>query len=124
VGVPDAGQVGHDREVVLPVHVDDQLGGQVPGAAPGPVGDRHEAGVAGRQFGDGLLQVVDADGGLGREELEGDRPALRQEVRDLRHGRPRLPAALRTAAERSGAAHRARSIDGAGVAERSEATQG
>ena len=36
-----------DREVVLPVHVDDQLGGQVPGAAPGAVGHGHEAGVAG-----------------------------------------------------------------------------
>jgi hypothetical protein len=87
-GVGDARQVGHGGDAGVPLDVDDDVACAVPGRSPRPVGHRHERRVERLQLADRLLELTRRLVGFRRKELERERPAGREQVTDLPHGRP------------------------------------
>lgn len=69
----DAGEVWDRWDPGGLLDPEDEVVGEFARAATRPVGDGDEGGIEGFQLDDGAVQVFSARGGLGREELEGER---------------------------------------------------
>ena len=84
-GVAHAGGVGHGRERLLPVHLNDEVSGGLPGGPERAVGDRDERRLQPGELVHRLLEGHHGFGRLGREELERPGGAGGEQVGDLRH---------------------------------------